>query len=174
MRAGAFRRVPAIQGLYPKSKPPFLGVVLIICPDKEPMARELSIFVDESGDRGGKARYNMKELDEDEKSFEKLGITFEEKAFCDILVKVRNEHGFPYEEEKYLVLAKAIKEPVDDKAQYADWSTRDNIKKTSSTWTLPFCFIRTVIRRSGTKRYLRRSWNKLKTSRQNRTAASKR
>lgn len=92
------------------------------------MARELSIFVDESGDRGGKARYNMKELDEDEKSFEKLGITFEEKAFCDILVKVRNEHGFPYEEEKYLVLAKAIKEPVDDKAQYADWSTRDNIK----------------------------------------------
>lgn len=93
------------------------------------MARELSIFVDESGDRGGKARYNMKELDEDEKSFEKLGITFEEKAFCDILVKVRNEHGFPYEEEKYLVLAKAIKESVDGKAQYADWSTRDNIKK---------------------------------------------
>ena len=29
------------------------------------MARELSIFVDESGDRGGKARYNMKELDEE-------------------------------------------------------------------------------------------------------------
>ena len=40
-------------------------MVLIICPDKEPMARDLSIFVDESGDRGGKARYNMKELDEE-------------------------------------------------------------------------------------------------------------
>ncbi|MEO2538738.1 hypothetical protein ABG983_01565, partial [Collinsella aerofaciens] len=25
----AFRRVPEIQGLYPKSKPPLLGVVLI-------------------------------------------------------------------------------------------------------------------------------------------------
>ena len=89
-------------------------MVLIICPDKEPMARELSIFVDESGDRGSKARYNMKELDEDEKSFEKLGITFEEKAFCDILVKVRNEHGFPYEEEKYLALVKAIKGLISD------------------------------------------------------------
>ena len=87
---------------------------MIICPDKEPMARELSIFVDESGDRGSKARYNMKELDEDEKSFEKLGITFEEKAFCDILVKVRNEHGFPYEEEKYLALVKAIKGLISD------------------------------------------------------------
>ena len=92
------------------------------------MARELSIFMDESGDRGGKARFIMKKLNEDKKSLEKLGITFEEKAFCDILVKVRNKHGFPYEEEKYLVLAKAIKELVDDKAQYADWSTRDNIK----------------------------------------------
>ena len=29
VRAGAFRRVPEIQGLYPKSKPPLLGVVLI-------------------------------------------------------------------------------------------------------------------------------------------------
>lgn len=27
----AFRRVPAIQGLYPKSKPPLLGVALILC-----------------------------------------------------------------------------------------------------------------------------------------------
>ena len=30
VRAGAFRRVPEIQGLYPKSKPPLLGVVLIL------------------------------------------------------------------------------------------------------------------------------------------------
>lgn len=65
---------------------------------------------------------------QDKTSFEEMGITFEEKAFYDILVKVRDTHGFPYEDEKCLVLAKEIKKLVDDKAQYADWSTRDDIK----------------------------------------------
>lgn len=70
----------------------------------------------------------LKDLQEDEESFKKLGISFEEKAFYDILVKVRDDHGFPYAEEKCLVLAKKIKELVDDKAQYADWATREDIK----------------------------------------------
>lgn len=70
----------------------------------------------------------LKELQDDKSSFEKLGITYEEKAFFDILVKVRDDHGFPYEDKKCLVLAKKIKELVDDKAQFADWSTRDDIK----------------------------------------------
>ncbi len=70
----------------------------------------------------------MQDLKEDKASFEKMGITYEEKAFYDILVKVRDDHQFPYAEEKCLVLAKKIKELVDDKAQYADWSTRDDIK----------------------------------------------
>ncbi|MBF1122587.1 MAG: type I restriction endonuclease subunit R [Solobacterium sp.] len=70
----------------------------------------------------------LKDLQEDKTSFEKLGISYEEKAFYDILVKVRDDHGFPYEEEKCLLLAKKIKELVDDKAQFADWSTRDDIK----------------------------------------------
>ena len=70
----------------------------------------------------------LKDLQEDKTSFEKLGITYEEKAFFDILVKVRDDHGFHYEDEKCLVLAKKIKELVDDKAQFADWSTRDDIK----------------------------------------------
>lgn len=72
-------------------------------------------------------------MQEDKSSFEKLGITYEEKAFYDILVKVRDDHGFKYEDEKCLVLAKKIKELVDDKAQFADWSTRDDIK-TSLIW----------------------------------------
>ena len=67
-------------------------------------------------------------MQEDKASFEKLGITYEEKAFYDILVKVRDDHGFKYEEEKCLVLAKRIKELVNDKAQFTDWSTRDDIK----------------------------------------------
>ncbi|MDD2542398.1 MAG: DUF3387 domain-containing protein, partial [Desulfuromonadaceae bacterium] len=68
------------------------------------------------------------DLQADKTSFEKLGITFEEKVFYDILVKVRDEHQFKYEDEKCLLLAKKIKELVDDKSQYADWSTRDDIK----------------------------------------------
>ncbi|NLL91041.1 MAG: type I restriction endonuclease subunit R [Ruminococcaceae bacterium] len=70
----------------------------------------------------------MKELEEDKKSFEKMGISFEEKAFYDILVNVRDKHQFPYADEKCIVLAKKIKELVDDKAQYADWSNRSDIK----------------------------------------------
>ena len=70
----------------------------------------------------------FKDLQDDKTSFQKLGITYEEKAFYDILVKVRDTHGFPYADEKCLVLAKKIKELVDDKSQFADWSTRDDIK----------------------------------------------
>jgi len=70
----------------------------------------------------------LRDLQEDQSSFQKMGISFEEKAFYDILVKVRDDHGFPYADEKCVVLAKKIKELVDDKAQFADWSTRDDIK----------------------------------------------
>jgi type I restriction enzyme R subunit len=70
----------------------------------------------------------FKDLQDDKTSFEKMGITYEEKAFFDILVKVRDDHGFHYADEKCLVLAKEIKLLVDDKAQFADWSTRDDIK----------------------------------------------
>lgn len=70
----------------------------------------------------------LNDLKEDQSSFEKLGISYEEKAFYDILVRVRDDHGFSYDDEKCLVLAKKIKELVDDKSQFADWSTRDDIK----------------------------------------------
>lgn len=70
----------------------------------------------------------IKDLDEDKTSFEKMGITFEEKAFYDILVKVRDTHQFKYEDDKCIDLAKKIKELVDDKSRYADWATRDDIK----------------------------------------------
>lgn len=70
----------------------------------------------------------MKDMQEDQASFEKMGITFEEKAFFDILTKVRDTHEFPYEDEKCIVLAKKIKELVEDKSKFANWSTRDDIK----------------------------------------------
>ncbi|MCL2721383.1 MAG: HsdR family type I site-specific deoxyribonuclease [Treponema sp.] len=68
------------------------------------------------------------DLKEDKNSFEKLGITYEEKIFYDILVKVRDDHQFEYAEEKCIVLAREIKKLVDDKSKYTDWATRDDIK----------------------------------------------
>ena len=70
----------------------------------------------------------MRDLEADKSSFVKMGITYEEKAFYDILVKVRDDHGFPYAEEKCVVLAREIAKLVNDKAQFADWSTREDIK----------------------------------------------
>lgn len=70
----------------------------------------------------------LTDLQTDKTSFESMGISYEEKAFYDILVKVRDDHVFKYEDEKCLVLAKKIKELVDDKSQFADWANRDDIK----------------------------------------------
>ena len=70
----------------------------------------------------------MRDLEEDKRSFEKIGISFEEKAFYDILVNVRDKHKFPYANDKCVVLSKKIKNLVDDKSQYADWSNRNDIK----------------------------------------------
>jgi type I restriction enzyme R subunit len=68
------------------------------------------------------------DLNEDKISFEKLGITYEEKIFYDILAKVRDDHRFEYAEEKCIILAGEIKILVDDKSKYTDWTTREDIK----------------------------------------------
>lgn len=70
----------------------------------------------------------LQDLEEDKNSFEEMGISYEEKAFYDILVKVRDEHGFPYADEKCLHLAKEIKKLVDDNSVYADWAQREDIR----------------------------------------------
>ena len=70
----------------------------------------------------------LRDLEDDKKSFERLGVTYEEKVFFDILIAVRDAHGFPYAEEKCLALAKEIKRLVDDKSKFADWANRTDIK----------------------------------------------
>ena len=89
----------------------------------------LADFVDDLSDELLKI---LNDLNEDESSFEKMGISFEEKAFYDILVKVRDQHEFEYADDKCVELAKKIKELVDDQAQFADWATRNDIKSTLS------------------------------------------
>lgn len=70
----------------------------------------------------------LKELKADSEKFKVLGITFEEKAFYDVLVEVRDRHKFEYADERCIALAKKIKEKIDDTAVYADWLNNDNLK----------------------------------------------
>lgn len=72
--------------------------------------------------------YILKDLEEDKSSFEAMGISFEEKAFYDILTKIRDTHGFEYDDSKCVELSKKIKELVDDKTQYADFFVRNDIR----------------------------------------------
>ena len=70
----------------------------------------------------------FKNLKKDKEKFKELGITFEEKAFFDILVDVRDEHKFEYPDAKCIELSKKIKELIDNTAIYADWNNNDNLK----------------------------------------------
>lgn len=70
----------------------------------------------------------LKDLKVDSEKFKELGITFEEKAFFDVLTEVRDEHGFEYADERCIQLAKKIKTLIDDTAVYADWLNNDNLK----------------------------------------------
>lgn len=75
-----------------------------------------------------KLKQIFKDLKKDSEKFKELGITFEEKAFFDVLTEVRDKHGFEYSDERCIALAKKIKLLVDDTAVYADWLNNDNLK----------------------------------------------
>ncbi len=70
----------------------------------------------------------LKEVNKEKKSFKDLGITYEEKAFYDILKEIAHKFGFEYPEDKLLTLAGAVKKMVDDKSKYTDWANRSDIK----------------------------------------------
>ncbi|WP_455110512.1 type I restriction endonuclease subunit R [Porphyromonas sp.] len=70
----------------------------------------------------------LKSLHAEKNSFAAMGITYEEKAFYDILKSIAHQFGFDYPEDKLLLLAARIKDLVDDKSRYTDWATRGDIK----------------------------------------------
>ncbi len=70
----------------------------------------------------------LDDLQKDANTFKEMGITFEEKAFYDILKAIRDKYGFKYDDAKLIELAKKVKATVDDKAKYTDWSSKSNIK----------------------------------------------
>ena len=59
---------------------------------------------------------------------EELGIDFEEKAFYDILFQLCIKYDFTYPEDKLVLLAKKVKDLVDEQARYPDWNKRADIK----------------------------------------------
>lgn len=74
----------------------------------------------------------------DRESFRKLGLTFEEKAFYDILIALRDKNNFEYGEDKTVdgivvnekckSLARKIKKIIDAKSTYADWLNNTNVR----------------------------------------------
>lgn len=70
----------------------------------------------------------FRRLRKDREEFKRLGITFEEKAFYDILVDQREAHRFEYSDEKCFELSRKIKALIDNSAVYADWLNNDNLK----------------------------------------------
>lgn len=80
----------------------------------------------------------LRDMDADRNSFRKIGLTFEEKAFYDILVSLRNKFNFEYGEDKIVdgvlvndkcrLLAKKIKEIIDVKSSVSDWLNNQNVR----------------------------------------------
>ena len=70
----------------------------------------------------------FKDLNTDKEEFIKLGITFEEKAFYDILTSLRDKHKFEYPDEKCTLLAREIKKLIDGSSLYADFLNNPMIK----------------------------------------------
>lgn len=77
-------------------------------------------------------------LGEDKESFRKLGLTFEEKAFYDILMHLRDKYDFEFGtdrkegcfiiNEKCKVLAQKIKELIDVQSSFTDWLNNTNVR----------------------------------------------
>lgn len=84
----------------------------------------------------------LREMNVDRESFRKIGLTFEEKAFYDILLALRDQYNFEYGDDKLVggvsvnekckALAKKVKEIIDTKSSFADWLNnqivRDQLK----------------------------------------------
>ena len=74
----------------------------------------------------------------DRESFRKLGLTFEEKAFYDILIHLRDKNNFEYGEDKEVngivvndkckSLACKIRDIIDAKSSFADWLNNQRVR----------------------------------------------
>lgn len=80
----------------------------------------------------------LSKLGEDKESFRKLGLTFEEKAFYDILMHLRDKYNFEFGtdrkegsiiiNDKCKVLAQKIKNLIDKQSSFTDWLNNTNVR----------------------------------------------
>ena len=80
----------------------------------------------------------LKQMKENRESFRKLGLTFEEKAFYDILISLRDTYNFEYGTDKEIdgvvindkcqSLAKKVKEIIDTQSSFSDWLNNQNVR----------------------------------------------
>lgn len=80
----------------------------------------------------------LHQMNENKESFRKIGLTFEEKAFYDILLALRDEYKFEYGTDKETggivindkckALAKKVKKIIDEKSSFADWLNNQNVR----------------------------------------------
>lgn len=80
----------------------------------------------------------LRQMNENRESFRKFGLTFEEKAFYDILIALRDQYNFEYGidketdgvvvNDKCKSLAKKVKEIIDTKSSFADWLNNQNVR----------------------------------------------
>ena len=93
----------------------------------------------------------LKEMNADRESFRKVGLTFEEKAFYDILMALRDQYNFEYGTDKVVdgvsvndkcrSLAKKIKEIIDTKSSFADW-LNNQIVRDQLKFDIKICLIK--------------------------------
>ncbi len=93
----------------------------------------------------------LQEMHADRASFRKVGLTFEEKAFYDILMELRDQFDFEFGEdkiedgvcvnEKCRSLAKKIKEIIDMKSSFADW-LNNQIVRNQLKFDVKVCLIK--------------------------------
>jgi len=80
----------------------------------------------------------LRDMKVNKESFRKIGLTFEEKAFYDILISLRDQYNFEYGNDKSVdgiiindkckELAKKVKEIIDTKSSFADWLNNQNVR----------------------------------------------
>ncbi|MBQ6479590.1 MAG: DUF3387 domain-containing protein [Anaerolineaceae bacterium] len=93
----------------------------------------------------------LREMNADRESFRKVGLTFEEKAFYDILMALRDQYNFEYGadmvidgvlvNDKCRSLAKKIKEIIDTKSSFADW-LNNQIVRDQLKFDIKICLIK--------------------------------
>ena len=80
----------------------------------------------------------LRQMNESRESFRKIGLTFEEKAFYDIVIALRDQYNFEYGTDKEVdgivindkckALAKKVKEKIDTKSSFVDWLNNTNVR----------------------------------------------